>query len=67
MAQCHDLPRINTFRSNNYVRKRWDRSTEFSEAAIAIGLIYAQASPRPVQASGRVRRVARCERFAVSV
>ena len=26
MARCHDLPRIKTFPSNNYVRTQWDRS-----------------------------------------
>ena len=47
MAQCHDLPRIKTFPSNNYVRTRWDRSTP-SFNARPPGLLDAiQGNPRP--------------------
>src|SRR5258705_92700 len=30
VTPCHHLPRTKTYRSNNYVRTRWDRSTEFA-------------------------------------
>ena len=33
---CHDLPRIKTFRSNNYLRTRWDRSTAEKQTTFCV-------------------------------